>query len=111
MKKVSKQQALLADLETWAMHVSSIDKAYEALKLSVGADSDSPFWSSIWKMQGEYGRQVCLRHGVKYEHLEWYQFENEMGSNALPAFLRVGGKCKPIAKLEDLVWLMTGKPA
>ena len=94
-------------LQEWQTTIRNSDKALAALDKAVGP-TDGPLKESIWRMQATYTRAISLIVGDKWEWLEWFACDNDMGKKGLTASAGTGKPLKPIKTLAQLLAVVEG---
>ncbi len=92
-------------LEEWQTTIRNSDAALAALDNAIGPH-DGPLRQSIYTMQAKYTRAISLIVGDKWEWLEWFACQNQMGSKGMTASLGAGKPMKPIRTLKQLLALI-----
>lgn len=89
-------------LQEWQTTIKNSDKTLAALDKAIGVN-DGPLKTSIWTMQATYTRAISLIIGDKYEWLEWFAIDNQMGAKGMKAGADPSKPPKPIKTLAQLL--------
>jgi hypothetical protein len=96
----------LKRLYEWKEHYDKVEAVTQTLRDLVGIDTDSPLYQALWDINA-YTSTLSELLEDWHGWLDWYMVDNDMGNSMLKARVN-GGEMKPIASLEDLLWLIEG---
>ncbi len=103
----------IALLKQWQAQYDSNELACAALRKAMGDIAESPVFNAIWGSFDRYTEQVAARIGDietpndpnKTTWMNWFCFDNDMGSRGLEAGIH-GGEQHAIKTLADLLWII-----
>ena len=96
----------IATLQEWQdvmQHsTSEMDRLLNPLMLS----PESPLYAVIWNLQAAYTKAVAELVGDKWDWLDWYARENDMGQNGHECCPGAGHASRKINNVADLAQLI-----
>lgn len=100
-----KKQSLFL-LGQWQKMHAGLETLFDGLKPSLGCVAESPLFETTWKLFDAYTSALSAQLGdtTPEPWMQWYAFENGMGSKKYPA--GYDGKLKPVKSLADLYRLI-----
>ena len=84
----------------WAARQEALTVQYEALQALTGADCESPFLSVVLEVWAAYTVALSEIIGDKAEWLQWYEYECQMGAQAMD--VTVDGRTIKVRTLRQL---------
>ena len=78
------------------------DRLLDPLMLS----PESPLHAEIWKLQAAYTKAIAELVGDKWDWLEWYRHENDMGRKGHECCPGAGHASRKINNVADLAQLI-----
>lgn len=105
MKYPDKKQALIL-LDEWQKMQISLYALFDGMRPAFGSLVETSLFETTWRLFDAYTVALSARLGdTTFEPwMQWYAFENGMGTKKYPA--GYDGKVKPIKNLSDLYGLI-----
>lgn len=88
----------------WDKLTTTMSARIDEFESIIGCDANSPIISIMYSLHEELTQCVAREIGDTNRWLEWYAWDNLMGSRKLEAGF--DDNIKPIASIEDLIWLI-----
>ena len=94
----------LETLTYWQEFAQTVKPLFDALNMTLGSTPECPIISEYWRLYTDYTGLIADLIGDHGEWLEWYAWENDFGSNGMPAGF--DGKLSPVKTLGQLLMLI-----